>query len=75
MPPLREGCDPRRTGSTMKLKLRDVAQLFNPLDPSPISEEDLDWNDARSILVSFRVRADVEHAGPFGVAMPLILRG
>jgi hypothetical protein len=44
MPPLREGSDPRRTGNTMELKLRDVAQLFNPLDPSPISEKDLDRN-------------------------------
>lgn len=28
----------------MELKLREVAQLFNPLDPSPFSEKDLDRN-------------------------------
>jgi hypothetical protein len=28
----------------MELKLREVAQLFNPLDPSPLTEKDLDRN-------------------------------
>jgi hypothetical protein len=44
MAPLREGADPRRPGNTMELKLREVSQLFNPLDPSPLSEKDLDRN-------------------------------
>ena len=36
----------------MKLKLREVAQLFNSLDPSPFSEQDLD-HDAEEFIVSW----------------------
>jgi hypothetical protein len=50
MPPLREGSDPRRSGNTMELKLREVAQLFNPLDPSPLAEKDLEGNVEQFIV-------------------------
>jgi len=39
------------TGSSIKLKLREIAQLFNSLDPSPFSEQDLD-HDAEEFIVS-----------------------
>jgi hypothetical protein len=34
--------DPRRAGNAIELKVRDVTQLFNALDPSPLAERDLD---------------------------------
>ncbi len=42
MPLPRERADPRRMGRVIELKLRNIGQLFNPLDPSPIEEKDLD---------------------------------
>jgi hypothetical protein len=36
----------------IQLKLRDVAQLFNSLDPSPFNEKDLD-HDAEEFIVSW----------------------
>ena len=44
--------DSRATGSSIKLKLREVAQLFNSLDPSPFTEQDLD-HDAEEFIVSW----------------------
>jgi hypothetical protein len=44
--------DPRRPGNTIELELRDVTQLFNPLDPSPITEKDLD-RAAEEFIVSW----------------------
>jgi hypothetical protein len=44
--------DSRATGSSIKLKLREIAQLFNSLDPSPFSEQDLD-HDAEEFIVSW----------------------
>ena len=43
---------PPATGDTIRLKLRDIAQLFNSLDPSPFSEQDLD-HDAEEFIVSW----------------------
>ncbi len=42
----------RVTGSTIKLKLREITQLFNSLDPSPFTEQDLD-HDAEEFIVSW----------------------
>jgi hypothetical protein len=39
-------------GNTIRLRLRDIAQLFNSLDPSPFSEQDLD-HDAEEFIVSW----------------------
>jgi hypothetical protein len=38
-------------GSSIQLRLRELAQLFNSLDPSPFSEQDLD-HDAEEFIVS-----------------------
>ena len=37
---------------TIKLKLRDMSQLFNSMDPSPFIEKDLD-DDAEEFIVSW----------------------
>lgn len=39
-------------GNVIQLKLRDVSQLFNSLDPSPFNEKDLD-HDAEEFIVSW----------------------
>jgi hypothetical protein len=44
--------DPRRAGNTIELKLREVTQLFNSLDPSPFPEKDLD-DDAEEFIVDW----------------------
>ena len=44
--------DPRRAGNAIELKLREVAQLFNSLDPSPFKEKDLD-RDAEEFIVEW----------------------
>jgi hypothetical protein len=36
----------------IKLKLRDMSQLFNSMDPSPFIEKDLD-DDAEEFIVSW----------------------
>jgi len=36
----------------IRLKLRDISQLFNSMDPSPFVEEDLD-DDAEEFIVSW----------------------
>jgi hypothetical protein len=43
--------DPRHSHS-IKLKLRDLSQLFNSMDPSPFVEKDLD-DDAEEFIVSW----------------------
>ena len=50
-PPL-GGADPRRAGNAIELKLREVGQLFNSLDPSPFNEKDLD-QDAEEFIVEW----------------------
>jgi hypothetical protein len=50
-PPL-GGADPRRAGNAIELKLREVGQLFNSLDPSPFKEKDLD-QDAEEFIVEW----------------------
>ena len=36
----------------IELKLRDVGQIFNSMDPSPFNEKDLD-HDAEEFIVSW----------------------
>ncbi len=50
---------------TISLKLRDINQLFNSMDPSPFIEKDLD-DDAEEFIVSW--------AEEFSPDAPLILR-
>jgi hypothetical protein len=45
-------CAPDADDNVIQLKLRDVAQLFNSLDPSPFNEKDLD-HDAEEFIVSW----------------------
>jgi hypothetical protein len=45
-------CDPRPADNVIQLKLREVSQLFNSLDPSPFNEKDLD-HDAEEFIVSW----------------------
>jgi hypothetical protein len=52
MSSLHEGSDPLRASNTIKLNLREVTQLFNSLDPSPLREKDLD-RDAEEFIVSW----------------------
>ena len=42
----------RRHVHTISLKLRDVHQLFNSMDPSPFIEKDLD-DDAEEFIVGW----------------------
>jgi hypothetical protein len=42
MPSPPDRSDPRRVGNVIELKLGNVAQLFNALDPSPLGRKDLD---------------------------------
>jgi hypothetical protein len=42
--------DPGHSNS-IKLKLRDMSQLFNSMDPSPFLEKDLD-DDAEEFIMS-----------------------
>jgi hypothetical protein len=44
--------DPLPASNVIQLKLREVAQLFNSLDPSPFNEKDLD-HDAEEFIVSW----------------------
>ena len=46
------GADPRRGSNAIELRLREVAQLFNSLDPSPFNEKDLD-PDAEEFIVEW----------------------
>lgn len=46
------GADPRRGNNAIELRLREVAQLFNSLDPSPFKEKDLD-PDAEEFIVEW----------------------
>jgi hypothetical protein len=47
-----ERIEPSRAESTIELRLREVAQLFNSLDPSPLREKDLD-RDVEEFIVSW----------------------
>jgi hypothetical protein len=44
--------DTQGAGNVIQLKLRDVAQLFNSLDPSPFNDKDLD-HDAEEFILSW----------------------
>lgn len=44
--------EPGVAKNVIELKLRDIAQLFNSLDPSPFNEKDLD-HDAEEFIVSW----------------------
>jgi hypothetical protein len=44
--------DPEAAANVIQLKLRDISQLFNSLDPSPFNEKDLD-HDAEEFIVSW----------------------
>jgi hypothetical protein len=39
-------------GNSIQLRLKDISQLFNSLDPSPFTEQDLD-HDAEEFIVSW----------------------
>ncbi len=52
MKPALQDADPRRAGNAIELKLREVGQLFNSLDPSPFKEKDLD-QDAEEFIVEW----------------------
>ncbi len=47
-----EAADPRRAGNRIELKLHNIAQLFNSLDPSPFPEKDLD-RDAEEFILAW----------------------
>ena len=44
--------DPRGDGNAIELKLSEIRQLFNSLDPSPFTEKDLD-HDAEEFIVEW----------------------
>jgi hypothetical protein len=44
--------EPGAASNVIQLKLRDISQLFNSLDPSPFNEKDLD-HDAEEFIVSW----------------------
>jgi hypothetical protein len=46
------GAPDRGHPHTISLKLRDVSQLFNSMDPSPFIEKNLD-DDAEEFIVSW----------------------
>ncbi len=50
----------RRDVHTIRLKLRDVHQLFNSMDPSPFIEKDLD-DDAEEFIVAGRESSRPAH--------------
>jgi hypothetical protein len=52
MRPLFQSVEPRAASNIIQVKLREVAQLFNSLDPSPFNEQDLD-HDAEEFIVSW----------------------
>lgn len=47
-------------GNAIQLKLREISQLFNSLDPSPFNEKDLD-HDAEEFIVSWA--REISHHG------------
>jgi hypothetical protein len=47
-----QSCAPKADDNVIQLKLRDVTQLFNSLDPSPFNEKDLD-HDAEEFIISW----------------------
>jgi hypothetical protein len=60
MSSLPEDSHPLQAGNTIKLNLRDVTQLFNSLDPSPLREKDLD-RDAEEFIVSWAQELPPRH--------------
>ena len=49
--------DPRAGSHSIELKLKDVTQLFNSLDPSPFDSKDLD-HDAEEFIISWARELD-----------------
>jgi len=47
-----QSLDLKAPGDSIQLRLREVTQLFNSLDPSPFNEQDLD-HDAEEFIVSW----------------------
>ena len=52
MEPSYQAADPNSAENVIQLKLREVSQLFNSLDPSPFNAKDLD-HDAEEFIVSW----------------------
>lgn len=52
---------PAKTCATIQLRLRDLAQLFNSMDPSPFRERDLDA-DAEEHIVEWAQEHVKDHA-------------
>src|SRR4051812_19138885 len=55
---------PGRGPGTMRLRVSDLAQLFNSIDPSPFQERDLDPEADRFIVAWAR---DLPGCGPFAL--------
>jgi hypothetical protein len=54
--------------ATVEVRIREVGQLFNSLDPSPFTERDLD-EDAEAYIVGWAREVDVH--GPFRIVVHL----
>jgi len=54
--------------ATVEVRIRDLGQLFNSLDPSPFQERDLD-DDAEDYIVGWAREVDTH--GPFGIVVHL----
>jgi hypothetical protein len=54
--------------ATIELRVQDIAQLFNSLDPSPFHERDLD-DDAEAYIVGWA--REVDTGGPFLIVVHL----
>jgi hypothetical protein len=64
--------EPGREGpvraATIEVRIREVGQIFNSLDPSPFAERDLD-DDAEAHIVSWAREVDTQ--GPFRIVVHL----
>ena len=58
----------RSNRATIEVRVRDIGQLFNSLDPSPFHERDLD-DDAEAYLVGWA--REVDTGGPFLIVVHL----
>jgi|SRR5581483_850061 len=54
--------------ATIEVRVRELGQLFNSLDPSPFTERDLD-DDAEAYIVSWA--REVDTRGPFRIVVHL----
>src|SRR5262245_60046431 len=54
--------------ATIEVRVQDIGQLFNSLDPSPFHERDLD-DDAEAYIVSWA--REVDTGGPFLIVVHL----